>query len=73
MRSSLDALSDLKRYFERNGPMVDAEMREAFVRNIPKAIVTRKHRDFVEEQVSFISWEMTNSSCQRESTKVKTS
>ena len=52
LRSSLDAVSDLKRFFERNGPIVDSEMRDVFVRNIPRAIVTSEQRDIVEEQVS---------------------
>ena len=54
LRSSLDAVSDLKRFFERNGPIVDSEMRDVFVRNIPRAIVTSEQRDIVEEQVSLM-------------------
>ena len=49
--SSLDAVSELKRFFERNGSIVDSEMRDVFVRNIPRAIVTSEQRDIVEEQV----------------------
>ena len=49
--SSLDPVRELKRFFERNGPIVDSEMRDVFVRNIPRAIVTSEQRDIVEEQV----------------------
>ena len=49
--SSLNAVSELKRFFERKGSIVDSEMREVFVRNIPRAIVTSEQRDIVEEQV----------------------
>ena len=54
-RSSLNAVSELKRFFERNGSTVDSEMRDVFVRNIPRAIVTSEQRDIVEEQVSLVS------------------
>ena len=50
--SSLDSVSELKIFFERNGSIVDSEMRDVFVRNIPKVIVTSEQRDIVEEQVS---------------------
>ena len=52
LRRSLDAVGELKRFFERNGPIVDSEMRDVFVRNIPRAIVSSEQRDIVEEQVS---------------------
>ena len=50
--SSLDAVGEIKAFFERNGRIVDSEMRDAFVRNIPRAIVTSEQRDIVEEMVS---------------------
>ena len=54
LRSSLDSVIELKRFFERNGSIVDSEMRDVFVRNIPRAIVTSEQRDIVEEQVSLM-------------------
>ena len=48
---SLDAVAGLKRFFEKNGLIVDSEMRDVFVGNIPKAIVTRKQKRIIKEQM----------------------
>ena len=37
--NSLDIADDLKRYFERNGRVVDAELRDTFASKIPKAVI----------------------------------
>ena len=46
---SLRAVNDLKNYFERNGLVVDKEVRDVFVNNIPKAVVSSQVSDIVEE------------------------
>jgi len=49
---SLNVIYALKNYFERNGLVVDAEVRDVFITNIPKAIVTDQVDEIVNEQVS---------------------
>jgi len=48
---SLDAMRGLKRYFERNGAVVDQELRNVFMHNISLAEPTETERDIVEEQM----------------------
>ena len=48
---TLNVIFYLKGYFERNGVVVDKELRNEFVRRIPEAIVTNQLRKIVEEQV----------------------
>ena len=58
---SLNAIYGLKSYFERNGLVVDKEVRDVFVANIPKAVVSSQVSEIVEElsSVNFNedSWE----------------
>ena len=53
---SLRAIYELKNYFERNGLVVDKEVRDVFVANIPKAVATSQVSDIVAElsSVNFI-------------------
>ena len=53
---SLAVMSGVKGYFERNGLVVDKEVRDAFVANIPKAVVTSQVSAIVEElkSVNFV-------------------
>jgi len=58
---SLRVIYDVKNYFERSGLVVDKEVRDVFVNNIPKAVVSSQARDIVEElsKVNFVEamWE----------------
>jgi len=53
---SLRAMYDLKNYFKRNGLAVDKEVRDAFVNNIPKAVVTSQVSEIIDElsSVNFV-------------------
>ena len=53
---SLRAMLDMKNYFERNGLVVDKEVRGVFVNNIPKAVVSNQVSEIVDElrKVNFI-------------------
>jgi len=46
---SLRAMFDMKSYFERNGLVVDKEVRDVFVNNIPKAVVSSQVSDIVDK------------------------
>ena len=46
---TLDTASDLKKFYERNGTLVDEELRKSFVNNIQRAIVTQEVQQIVEE------------------------
>ena len=48
----LAVIYSLTGYFERNGVVVDKEIRDVFIRNIPRAVVTDQVSDFVNEQLS---------------------
>jgi len=53
---SLNALYGLKNYFERNGLVVDKEVRDAFVNNISKAVVSSQVSEIVKKlnSVNFV-------------------
>ena len=53
---SLAVMSGVKGYFERNGLVVDKEVRGVFVNNIPKAVVSNQVSEIVEElsKVNFV-------------------
>jgi len=48
----LKTLTGMYRHFQRNGVVVDKEIRDMFIRNIPRAIVTEQVSDIVDEQLS---------------------
>jgi len=49
---SLDVVNSLKSYFERNGAVVDHELRDAFVAKIPTTIANDEQRRIITEQVN---------------------
>ena len=46
---SLSAINGVKNYFERNGLVVDKEVRDVFVNNIPKAFVSSQVSEIIDE------------------------
>ena len=48
---TLDVVSQLKRFFERNGGAVDQELRYAFMVKIPEVTTNDDQRDIIEEQM----------------------
>ena len=52
---SLGVIYDLKGYFERNDTVVDKELRNEFIVSIPRAIVTNRVTEIVEEQMSKVN------------------
>jgi len=50
--NSLDIADDLKRYFERNGRVVDAELRDTFASKIPKAVIRDEQQQIINEQLN---------------------
>jgi len=49
---SLEAVADLKGYFERNGLIVDQELRNDFVVRIPMVVSTSQMSEIIDEQMS---------------------
>ena len=51
MGSALNAITFLKVFEERNGPVVDAELRAEFVKNVPKTVnlITAEQKSFVQQ------------------------
>ena len=46
---SLRVIYDVKSYFERNGLIIDKEIRDVYVASIPKAVVTSQVSDIIDK------------------------
>ena len=55
LAASVDAVTSIKSYFERNGSIVDRELREVFLANVPLTLmVGEEQQNFVSEQMNRI-------------------
>jgi len=62
MGSALNAITFLKVFEERNGPVVDAELRTEFVKNVPRTVnsVTAEQQLFVQQEMDYIDYKDDN-------------